>query len=156
MVDAADLEKVEASKNELHSLIDKPQLHGIPVSTFIIILASMLTVWSKSSWVGFSGLLKILGYIYDAALIHWALLEKLLWFFFIVVSNSGALLCVCMFSCLKVRIDCKKLCFHMWHYQTVIASSHSLVGWVSASDPGMFLAVILWHVRSVFLQVGRK
>ncbi|EOB06014.1 ADP-ribosylation factor-like protein 8B [Anas platyrhynchos] len=30
MVDAADLEKVEASKNELHSLIDKPQLHGIP------------------------------------------------------------------------------------------------------------------------------
>ncbi|KFQ72525.1 ADP-ribosylation factor-like 8B-A, partial [Phaethon lepturus] len=32
MVDAADLEKVEASKNELHSLIDKPQLHGIPVS----------------------------------------------------------------------------------------------------------------------------
>ncbi|OXB71386.1 UNVERIFIED_CONTAM: hypothetical protein H355_016717 [Colinus virginianus] len=31
MVDAADLEKVEASKNELHSLIDKPQLHGIPV-----------------------------------------------------------------------------------------------------------------------------
>ncbi|KYO47522.1 hyaluronidase PH-20 isoform B [Alligator mississippiensis] len=31
MVDAADLEKVEASKNELHNLIDKPQLHGIPV-----------------------------------------------------------------------------------------------------------------------------
>ncbi|XP_010282838.1 PREDICTED: ADP-ribosylation factor-like protein 8B-A [Phaethon lepturus] len=38
MVDAADLEKVEASKNELHSLIDKPQLHGIPVSILIIIL----------------------------------------------------------------------------------------------------------------------
>uniref|UniRef100_A0A8D0GN54 ADP-ribosylation factor-like protein 8B n=1 Tax=Sphenodon punctatus TaxID=8508 RepID=A0A8D0GN54_SPHPU len=31
MVDAADLEKVEASKNELHNLIEKPQLHGIPV-----------------------------------------------------------------------------------------------------------------------------
>ena len=31
MVDAADAEKVEASKTELHSLLDKPQLHGIPV-----------------------------------------------------------------------------------------------------------------------------
>jgi len=31
MVDAADQEKVEASKTELHSLLDKPQLHGIPV-----------------------------------------------------------------------------------------------------------------------------
>lgn len=38
MVDAADLEKVEASKNELHSLIDKPQLHGIPVSSLVVIL----------------------------------------------------------------------------------------------------------------------
>lgn len=32
MVDAADHEKIEASKNELHSLLDKPQLAGIPVS----------------------------------------------------------------------------------------------------------------------------
>ena len=31
MVDAADHEKIEASKNELHSLIDKPQLASIPV-----------------------------------------------------------------------------------------------------------------------------
>lgn len=31
MVDAADLDKMEASKNELHSLLDKPQLVGIPV-----------------------------------------------------------------------------------------------------------------------------
>ncbi|XP_042321125.1 ADP-ribosylation factor-like protein 8A isoform X3 [Sceloporus undulatus] len=31
MVDAADLEKIEASKNELHNLLDKPQLQGIPV-----------------------------------------------------------------------------------------------------------------------------
>ncbi|XP_039769177.1 ADP-ribosylation factor-like protein 8B isoform X2 [Ornithorhynchus anatinus] len=31
MVDAADIEKLEASKNELHSLVEKPQLHGIPV-----------------------------------------------------------------------------------------------------------------------------
>ncbi|XP_034027341.1 ADP-ribosylation factor-like protein 8A [Thalassophryne amazonica] len=31
MVDAADSEKIEASKNELHNLLDKPQLHGIPV-----------------------------------------------------------------------------------------------------------------------------
>lgn len=31
MVDAADLDKMEASRNELHSLLDKPQLAGIPV-----------------------------------------------------------------------------------------------------------------------------
>lgn len=36
MVDAADREKVEASRNELHNLLDKPQLQGIPVShTFL-------------------------------------------------------------------------------------------------------------------------
>lgn len=33
MVDAADQGKIEASKNELHNLLDKPQLQGIPVST---------------------------------------------------------------------------------------------------------------------------
>lgn len=32
MIDSADHEKIEASKNELHSLLDKPQLGGIPVS----------------------------------------------------------------------------------------------------------------------------
>lgn len=32
MVDAADHEKLDAAKNELHSLLDKPQLTGIPVS----------------------------------------------------------------------------------------------------------------------------
>ncbi|XP_061688103.1 ADP-ribosylation factor-like 8Bb isoform X1 [Syngnathoides biaculeatus] len=31
MVDAADQDKVEASRNELHNLLDKPQLQGIPV-----------------------------------------------------------------------------------------------------------------------------
>lgn len=31
MVDAADHEKLEASRNELHGLLDKPQLAGIPV-----------------------------------------------------------------------------------------------------------------------------
>ncbi|XP_074084129.1 LOW QUALITY PROTEIN: ADP-ribosylation factor-like protein 8B [Macrotis lagotis] len=31
MVDAADREKIEASRNELHNLVDKPQLQGIPV-----------------------------------------------------------------------------------------------------------------------------
>ena len=33
MVDAADHEKLDASKNELHSLLEKPQLAGIPVSS---------------------------------------------------------------------------------------------------------------------------
>lgn len=31
MVDAADPDKIEASRNELHNLLDKPQLTGIPV-----------------------------------------------------------------------------------------------------------------------------
>lgn len=30
-MDAADRDKLEASRNELHNLIDKPQLMGIPV-----------------------------------------------------------------------------------------------------------------------------
>ena len=30
MVDAADLAKLEAARNELHNLLDKPQLQGIP------------------------------------------------------------------------------------------------------------------------------
>ena len=46
MVDAADHEKLDASKNELHSLLDKPQLAGIPVrhSCIIIILTRALTL----------------------------------------------------------------------------------------------------------------
>ena len=31
MVDASDKEKIEASRLELHGLLDKPQLVGIPV-----------------------------------------------------------------------------------------------------------------------------
>lgn len=31
MVDAADHDKIEASRHELHQLLDKPQLAGIPV-----------------------------------------------------------------------------------------------------------------------------
>ena len=31
MVDAADHDKIEASRNELHQLLEKPQLSGIPV-----------------------------------------------------------------------------------------------------------------------------
>ena len=37
MVDSADHEKLEASKNELHSLLDKPQLANIPVSVTIVV-----------------------------------------------------------------------------------------------------------------------
>ena len=35
MVDAADHEKLEAAKNELHNLLEKPQLAGIPVMMFL-------------------------------------------------------------------------------------------------------------------------
>lgn len=37
MVDAADREKIEASRNELHNLLDKPQLQGIPVRDLLLI-----------------------------------------------------------------------------------------------------------------------
>lgn len=43
MVDAADREKIEASRNELHNLLDKPQLQGIPVSN--IALHSVKLAW---------------------------------------------------------------------------------------------------------------
>lgn len=42
MVDAADREKVEASRNELHNLLDKPQLQGIPVSVPLKPLSKIL------------------------------------------------------------------------------------------------------------------
>ena len=35
MVDAADHEKIEASRNELHNLLDKPQLQGIPILVLV-------------------------------------------------------------------------------------------------------------------------
>ena len=38
MVDAADNDKIEAARNELHNLLDKPQLTGTPVRTSIISL----------------------------------------------------------------------------------------------------------------------
>ena len=37
MVDAADHDKLEQTKNELHSLLEKPQLAGIPVSIILFI-----------------------------------------------------------------------------------------------------------------------
>lgn len=45
MVDAADREKIEASRNELHNLLDKPQLQGIPVSN--IALHSIKLAWGN-------------------------------------------------------------------------------------------------------------
>ena len=45
MVDAADHEKLDAAKNELHSLLDKPQLSGIPVSKN----SRITNCWSGSS-----------------------------------------------------------------------------------------------------------
>lgn len=37
MVDAADHEKLDASKSELHSLLEKPQLSGIPVIICLLV-----------------------------------------------------------------------------------------------------------------------
>jgi len=36
MVDAAVHDKIEASRNDLHHLLDKPQLAGIPVFRMIL------------------------------------------------------------------------------------------------------------------------
>lgn len=44
MVDAADREKMEASRNELHNLLDKPQLQGIPVRGNLWSLAPQKTL----------------------------------------------------------------------------------------------------------------
>ena len=41
MVDAADHEKLEASRNELHGLLEKPQLAGIPVSNMQDVLVPL-------------------------------------------------------------------------------------------------------------------
>lgn len=55
MVDAADREKVEASRNELHNLLDKPQLQGIPVSVFpetaLKFCVASATVMQNVVWV---------------------------------------------------------------------------------------------------------
>ena len=42
MVDAADHEKLEASRNELHGLLDKPQLAGIPVCICNLLLVFVM------------------------------------------------------------------------------------------------------------------
>lgn len=53
MVDAADQEKVEASTNELHNLLDKPQLQGIPVSVDLklILMISEEVLQKNFVWV---------------------------------------------------------------------------------------------------------
>ena len=38
MVDAADHEKLEAAKIELHNLLEKPQLAGIPVIMLVVVI----------------------------------------------------------------------------------------------------------------------
>lgn len=50
MVDAADPEKIEASKNELHNLLDKPQLQGIPVRTTLTTEAKSARLAFKHFW----------------------------------------------------------------------------------------------------------
>lgn len=67
MVDAADLDKMEASRNELHSLLDKPQLAGIPV----------LVLGNKRDLPG--------------ALDETGLIERMCVFNFIVYANKSSL-----------------------------------------------------------------
>uniref|UniRef100_A0A667XUH6 ADP-ribosylation factor-like 8Bb n=1 Tax=Myripristis murdjan TaxID=586833 RepID=A0A667XUH6_9TELE len=47
MVDAADREKIEASRNELHNLLDKPQLQGIPVRGHCLALEFMRPIQDR-------------------------------------------------------------------------------------------------------------
>lgn len=54
MVDSADLEKVEASRNELHNLLEKPQLQGIPVSSHCLIISSCSSRLFFVYFLGFS------------------------------------------------------------------------------------------------------
>ena len=60
MVDAADHEKLDGAKNELHSLLDKPQLSGIPVRSDMNIYPYQLcgnsgNSESKNTFVSFRG-----------------------------------------------------------------------------------------------------
>jgi len=50
MVDAADHEKLEAAKNELHQLLEKPQLTGIPVIHCVFVVLVLLVVVVGSSF----------------------------------------------------------------------------------------------------------
>ncbi len=52
MVDAADHEKLDGAKNELHSLLDKPQLSGIPVSAHSNhqLVLSHIHLYGEKSW----------------------------------------------------------------------------------------------------------
>ena len=52
MVDAADHEKLEAAKNELHQLLEKPQLAGIPVKHSVCFVVLMLLVVVSGSSSG--------------------------------------------------------------------------------------------------------
>jgi len=47
MVDAADHEKLEAAKNELHQLLEKPQLAGIPVIHCVFVALNVINFWSQ-------------------------------------------------------------------------------------------------------------
>ena len=49
MVDAADHEKVEQSKSELLSLLEKPQLASIPVSTVFSVFHFLQNTTLRSS-----------------------------------------------------------------------------------------------------------
>lgn len=44
MVDAADTDRIEGARNELHTLLDKPQLQGIPVRGFFLSSAQKLVI----------------------------------------------------------------------------------------------------------------
>jgi intracellular sulfur oxidation DsrE/DsrF family protein len=60
MVDAADSDKIEAARNELHNLLEKPQLAGIPVLVlgmiFCIFATSSTTCWRNPSLPAFLSL----------------------------------------------------------------------------------------------------
>ena len=47
MVDAADADKIEASRNELHNLLDRPQLAGIPILVGVPTFYNSLTLSSS-------------------------------------------------------------------------------------------------------------
>lgn len=69
MVDAADREKVEASRNELHHLLDKPQLQGIPVSVSLqlVVLICIISVPVTENVVAFFTLLLAVSFCYRNA-----------------------------------------------------------------------------------------
>jgi len=93
MVDASDTDKIEASRNELHNLLAKPQLEGIPV----------LVLGNKRDLPGALDEKEIIERMYVIST-HIHMLMSMV--FAITVAYIYIYICVCVCVCV-LHIHCK-------------------------------------------------